>query len=68
MTAVVTLGESVIAFVATTLGPLAEATTFERSVAGAEGPGPHPLSPPHLARPGRLLPGRSCPLRRAPSP
>ena len=30
MTEVVPLGESVIAFVATTLGPLAEATTFDR--------------------------------------
>lgn len=36
MTAVVTLGECLIAFVATTPGPLAEASTFERFVAGAE--------------------------------
>ena len=36
MTEVVTLGECLIAFVATTPGPLAEATTFERFVAGAE--------------------------------
>lgn len=68
MTPVVTLGESRIAFVATTLGSVAEATTFERFVAGAEGPRPHPLGPPHLAPPGRPLPGRTCPLRRAPSP
>lgn len=36
MTEVVTLGECLIAFVATTPGPLADATTFERFVAGAE--------------------------------
>jgi 2-dehydro-3-deoxygluconokinase len=36
MTEVVTLGECLIAFVATTPGPLAEAATFERFVAGAE--------------------------------
>lgn len=36
MTEVVTLGECLVAFVATTAGPLAEATTFERFVAGAE--------------------------------
>ena len=36
MTEVVTLGECLIAFVATTPGPLAEATTFDRFVAGAE--------------------------------
>ncbi|MEP6638503.1 MAG: sugar kinase [Chloroflexota bacterium] len=36
MTEVVTLGECLIAFVATAPGPLAEATTFERFVAGAE--------------------------------
>ena len=36
MTEVVTLGECLIAFVATTPGPLAEATTFERFVVGAE--------------------------------
>jgi 2-dehydro-3-deoxygluconokinase len=36
VTEVVTLGECLIAFVATTPGPLAEATTFERFVAGAE--------------------------------
>jgi 2-dehydro-3-deoxygluconokinase len=36
MTEVLTLGECLIAFVATTPGPLAEATTFERFVAGAE--------------------------------
>ncbi len=36
MTRVVTLGECLVAFVATTPGPLAEATTFERFVAGAE--------------------------------
>lgn len=36
MTEVVTLGECLVAFVATTPGPLAEATTFERFVAGAE--------------------------------
>jgi 2-dehydro-3-deoxygluconokinase len=36
MTEVITLGECLIAFVATTPGPLAEATTFERFVAGAE--------------------------------
>jgi 2-dehydro-3-deoxygluconokinase len=33
---VVTLGECLVAFVATELGPLAEATTFARHVAGAE--------------------------------
>jgi 2-dehydro-3-deoxygluconokinase len=33
---VVTLGECLASMVATTLGPLAEATTFERHVAGAE--------------------------------
>ena len=36
MTEVVTLGECLIAFVATTPGPLADATTFDRFVAGAE--------------------------------
>jgi len=36
MTEVVTLGECLVAFVATTPGPLAEATIFERFVAGAE--------------------------------
>lgn len=36
MTEVVTLGECLIAFVATTPGPLAEANTFERYVVGAE--------------------------------
>jgi 2-dehydro-3-deoxygluconokinase len=36
MTEVVTLGECLVAFVATIPGPLAEATTFERFVAGAE--------------------------------
>ena len=36
MTEVVTLGECLIAFVATSPGPLAEAATFERFVAGAE--------------------------------
>jgi len=36
MTEVVTLGECLIAFVATAPGPLSEATTFERFVAGAE--------------------------------
>ena len=36
MTEVVTLGECLIAFVATGPGPLAEAVTFERFVAGAE--------------------------------
>ena len=36
MTEVVTLGECLIAFVATGPGPLAEAATFERFVAGAE--------------------------------
>jgi 2-dehydro-3-deoxygluconokinase len=36
MTEIVTLGECLVAFVATTPGPLAEATTFERFVAGAE--------------------------------
>ena len=36
VTEVVTLGECLIAFVATTPGPLAEATTFERFVVGAE--------------------------------
>lgn len=36
MSEVVTLGECLIAFVATSPGPLAEATTFERFVAGAE--------------------------------
>ncbi len=36
MTEVVTLGECLIAFVATTPGPLSEATTFERFVVGAE--------------------------------
>ncbi len=36
MTEVVTFGECLVAFVATTPGPLAEATTFERFVAGAE--------------------------------
>ena len=36
MTQVVTLGECLIAFVATAPGPLGEATTFERFVAGAE--------------------------------
>ncbi len=36
MTEVVTLGECLIAFVATTPGPLAEAVTFDRFVAGAE--------------------------------
>lgn len=36
MTEVVTLGECLIAFVATSPGPLAEATAFERFVAGAE--------------------------------
>jgi 2-dehydro-3-deoxygluconokinase len=33
---IVTVGECLIAFVATAAGPLAEATTFERFVAGAE--------------------------------
>ena len=33
---VVTFGECLVAFVASTPGPLAEATTFERYVAGAE--------------------------------
>lgn len=33
---IVTLGECLVAFVASTPGPLAEATTFERYVAGAE--------------------------------
>jgi len=36
MTEVVTLGECLVSFVATTPGPLSEATTFERLVAGAE--------------------------------
>jgi 2-dehydro-3-deoxygluconokinase len=36
VTEVVTLGECLIAFVARTPGPLAEATTFDRHVAGAE--------------------------------
>jgi 2-dehydro-3-deoxygluconokinase len=36
MTEVVTLGECLVAFVATSPGPLAEATAFERFVAGAE--------------------------------
>lgn len=36
MTEVVTVGECLIAFVAATPGPVAEATTFERFVAGAE--------------------------------
>ena len=36
MTEVVTLGECLIAFVATTPGPLSEAVTFDRFVAGAE--------------------------------
>ncbi|MFL5721126.1 MAG: sugar kinase [Chloroflexota bacterium] len=36
MTEVVTLGECLVAFVASTPGPRAEATTFERFVAGAE--------------------------------
>ncbi len=36
MTEVVTIGECLIAFVAASPGPLAEATTFERFVAGAE--------------------------------
>ena len=36
MTEVVTLGECLVAFVATTPGPLAEVATFERFVAGAE--------------------------------
>ncbi len=36
MTEVVTLGECLIAFVATASGPLSEAATFERFVAGAE--------------------------------
>lgn len=36
MTGVVTLGECLMAFVATDPGPLSEATTFERFVAGAE--------------------------------
>ena len=36
MTEVVTLGECLVAFVATTPGPLAEATTFDRFVVGAE--------------------------------
>ena len=36
MTEIVTFGECLIAFVATTPGPLAEATTFERFVAGSE--------------------------------
>ena len=36
MSEVVTLGECLIAFVATAPGPLSEATTFERFVAGAE--------------------------------
>jgi 2-dehydro-3-deoxygluconokinase len=36
MTEVVTVGECLVAFVATDPGPLAEATTFERFVAGAE--------------------------------
>jgi 2-dehydro-3-deoxygluconokinase len=33
---VITLGECLVAFVANSLGPLAEASTFERHVAGAE--------------------------------
>jgi len=36
MTEVVTLGECLVAFVATTPGPLADATTFDRFVVGAE--------------------------------
>ena len=36
MTQVVTLGECLVAFVATTPGPLAEAATFERFIVGAE--------------------------------
>src|SRR3954451_25330633 len=36
MTEVVTLGECLVAFVASTPGPMAEATTFDRFVAGAE--------------------------------
>jgi 2-dehydro-3-deoxygluconokinase len=36
VTEVVTLGECLVAFVASTPGPMAEATTFERFVAGAE--------------------------------
>ena len=36
MSEVITLGECLAAFVATTPGPLAEAVTFERHVAGAE--------------------------------
>jgi 2-dehydro-3-deoxygluconokinase len=36
MTEVLTLGECLMAFVATTPGPLSEATTYERFVAGAE--------------------------------
>jgi len=36
MSEVITLGECLIAFVAATPGPMAEATTFERFVAGAE--------------------------------
>jgi 2-dehydro-3-deoxygluconokinase len=36
MSEVVTFGECLVAFVATTHGPLAEATTFERFVVGAE--------------------------------
>jgi 2-dehydro-3-deoxygluconokinase len=36
MTEVVTFGECLVAFVASTPGPLAEATTFERFVVGAE--------------------------------
>ncbi|MFL5720569.1 MAG: PfkB family carbohydrate kinase, partial [Chloroflexota bacterium] len=36
MTEVVTLGECLVAFVASTPGPIAEATTFERFVVGAE--------------------------------
>ena len=37
MTEVVTLGECLVAFVATTPGPLAEATTFDRFVVGRRG-------------------------------
>ena len=36
MTEVVTIGECLVAFVASTPGPLAEASTFQRFVAGAE--------------------------------
>jgi 2-dehydro-3-deoxygluconokinase len=36
MTEVVTLGECLISFIATTRGPLAESATFERTVTGAE--------------------------------